>query len=774
MSDHPAPPVSSDWFAALDAALGESAWTLGVTGHLLLTHEEESRLADRLHGPLFDELRPRSSARDWVILTGLAPGADLLLTRTLLARAKALNLPCRVIGLLPAPLEILLADWEANARAAGFAVSREQRARHEREMRSVMAHCSARIAMSSAGDSAQLSEPQFRRRQYRRLAACLAQQSDLLLAALRPDHAGGPGGTAEVVLWRRNPRLIPEELRLGGDAQTARSALVLIDPAGEEQAATPLTEARYDPASYWLRRATEALDAGNPLLCYDLVSEALRDGASSPRLRYLAVLALANSGSTRAALERYSEWAPAPQETNEDWLALKGRLHKNLALEGGPSAAIQFAYAAECYRAAHQYTSGEFSGVNAATMSLLAGQREEARKLASEILQHLRSAKPESEAAHYYRHASEAEAYLILGDSPRARLALASADRHLPGKVSTRARTRAQLALICTELQLDPGLLEQLSLPPVVVLDGRQEPPTAEGAFVYAAIDLPARLTAVETAQARKARVHLVLPQQRSELLQLWGEAHGEAAQARLARCIAQADELSVLHGFLPAESGWRAAYAAQMAQGLARIAARRLGLRSRGAAELAPMPDSGDAARSAVGMLFADFTGFTRLADDELPAFSSVLLGDLAAAIRAEGERVLYVKNWGDAVHAVTADAATSARLACAMLALVEARRSRGGGFAAMGLRVAAHHGPAWRLADPFGGPPTWLGSQLTFTARIEPITPPGIAYVTEAMAARLALEAPEQFHTEYAGELDVAKRYGKFRLFSLRNRGK
>jgi len=40
---------------------------------------------------------------------------------------------------------------------------------------------------------------------------------------------------------------------------------------------------------------------------------------------------------------------------------------------------------------------------------------------------------------------------------------------------------------------------------------------------------------------------------------------------------------------------------------------------------------------------------------------------------------------------------------------------------------------------------------------------------FVTEAFAARLALEAPERFAAEYAGEVELAKRFGKYRLFSL-----
>jgi hypothetical protein len=41
---------------------------------------------------------------------------------------------------------------------------------------------------------------------------------------------------------------------------------------------------------------------------------------------------------------------------------------------------------------------------------------------------------------------------------------------------------------------------------------------------------------------------------------------------------------------------------------------------------------------------------------------------------------------------------------------------------------------------------------------------------YVTEAFAARVALEAPTHFMLDYAGEVDLAKQFGTYRLYSLR----
>ncbi len=40
----------------------------------------------------------------------------------------------------------------------------------------------------------------------------------------------------------------------------------------------------------------------------------------------------------------------------------------------------------------------------------------------------------------------------------------------------------------------------------------------------------------------------------------------------------------------------------------------------------------------------------------------------------------------------------------------------------------------------------------------------------LTEALAGRLAVERPQEYALEYAGELELAKHFGRFRLYSLR----
>jgi hypothetical protein len=85
--------------------------------------------------------------------------------------------------------------------------------------------------------------------------------------------------------------------------------------------------------------------------------------------------------------------------------------------------------------------------------------------------------------------------------------------------------------------------------------------------------------------------------------------------------------------------------------------------------------------------------------------------------------------------------------------------------------LRVAAHLGPVHVLWDAVTRTTTFCGTHVTQAARIEPITPEGEVYVTEAFAAVLALET-DGYACDYVGTVPTAKGYGALRMHLLRAR--
>ena len=74
--------------------------------------------------------------------------------------------------------------------------------------------------------------------------------------------------------------------------------------------------------------------------------------------------------------------------------------------------------------------------------------------------------------------------------------------------------------------------------------------------------------------------------------------------------------------------------------------------------------------------------------------------------------------------------------------------------------------------MRDPVSGVLTFLGSHVSRTARIEPVTPPRAVYVTELFAAALELAGGEDLACDYVGHMPAAKDYGRLRMYRLRRR--
>ena len=83
--------------------------------------------------------------------------------------------------------------------------------------------------------------------------------------------------------------------------------------------------------------------------------------------------------------------------------------------------------------------------------------------------------------------------------------------------------------------------------------------------------------------------------------------------------------------------------------------------------------------------------------------------------------------------------------------------------------LRLGAHFGPVYERNDPILDQPNFFGVHVSKAARIEPITPEGCVYVTEHMAAFLALDGKARFTCDYVGSVPAAKNYGEFPMYLL-----
>lgn len=199
------------WLGTLSGRNGNEI-LLGGTGHLQLSAAEEDNVVTQLREGVLPRLFPDGDFAQVCLLTGLAPGSDLLFARVLSGWLLEKDIPFRMIGLLPVPPDTLLEDWLDNLREAGEDISPAQRQMRRQQIETTLASCETIVDLLPPGSgAAELRDQAFREQQYRHLAACLAQRSDILVAILREQNLLRPGGTAEVVDWRRNPHHIPDE-----------------------------------------------------------------------------------------------------------------------------------------------------------------------------------------------------------------------------------------------------------------------------------------------------------------------------------------------------------------------------------------------------------------------------------------------------------------------------------------------------------------------------------------------------------------------------------
>jgi len=171
--------------------------------------------------------------------------------------------------------------------------------------------------------------------------------------------------------------------------------------------------------------------------------------------------------------------------------------------------------------------------------------------------------------------------------------------------------------------------------------------------------------------------------------------------------------------------------------------------------------------------LLFGDFAGFSRLHDAMAPLFQERFWAIAAGEIAASAKKPLLATTWGDALYVVFEAPGEGADFALRFL-----ERMRQADWPALGLpqssqiRIALHAGPVFCGFDPIMARHNYFGSSVTKAARIEPVTPPGAVYASEAFAASVVATGRSDYLLEYVGRLTLAKGYGESRIYRVDRR--
>jgi len=171
------------------------------------------------------------------------------------------------------------------------------------------------------------------------------------------------------------------------------------------------------------------------------------------------------------------------------------------------------------------------------------------------------------------------------------------------------------------------------------------------------------------------------------------------------------------------------------------------------------------------MSMLFADAVSFSKLTEQQVPLFVRHFLGGIGRLVNRSSRKVVERNTWGDGIYLVFSDVEAAGRLALDICDLVTGVQwAKHGLPKALNLRIGLHAGPVYEFIDPITGKPSHSGTHVSRAARIEPITPAGQVYASEAFAALAAANRVRGFACDYAGQTPMAKGYGTFPTYHVR----
>lgn len=307
--------------------------------------------------------------------------------------------------------------------------------------------------------------------------------------------------------------------------------------------------------------------------------KALSSNPHDTHLKYDLVLALARSGSTEFALSEYKRLGLDAVRHNEDVMALQGRIYKDLFLygrENQPQSAAE--KAAEKYEQAYADTQGFFSGINSATMSLLAGQSKKIiEQKAKRVLSQLPDPSDTDPETLYFIEATRAECYLLLEGEDKAEKSLEAAIRHDPLNYVAHASTLKQFRMIARHRKLSYEWLARFSPPKAFHFAGhlfgvdsecpsnlpsispKQEQALKEQitdriqsedlGFGYGALSAGADILIAECLLDEGGELHISLPSQKEAFLKRSILPYGQSWMSRFETCLERAASITIIAG---------------------------------------------------------------------------------------------------------------------------------------------------------------------------------------------------------------------------------
>ncbi|HVQ07642.1 MAG TPA: tetratricopeptide repeat-containing protein [Allosphingosinicella sp.] len=507
------------------------------------------------------------------------------------------------------------------------------------------------------------------------------------------------------------------------------------------------------------------------------------------------IIALARAGALDHAWSQFSAAGYGRDEDDPAALTVKGRLLKDHALRASGDARRRFyLQSADAYQRSAALQPATYPLINAATLSLLSGDRARAQEIAREVLERI-ACEPDEPETPYYRAATEAEALLLLGQAGEAKTALEAAVAAAPRAWEDHASTLRQFLIVQDALGGRTEWLDMLRPPRSLHYAGaaalavEADRAALEEAvaslldaerigFGFGGLAAGAELVVAEALLARGAELHVILPADPAGFAARFVDPHGAAWRARFDAALEAAETVELVRPLQAPPDPRQAVLAGEVARGAAMLNAERLmseavllrvgvdpgaptGLRTHlilPPAGLGPPQEESELADESRVALFALLAVSVGSGADA--AFEDRLEDVQEALARSGGVRIAPHLG-GDSIiigYDGPLEAAAAAR------AIHAALRAR------MPLRVAGHYGLIPCVRDPFIGAlrPTESGTEIV--RAIARAIPPDTLCVSHDFAAALAARAAAPSGANWIGELQAFDGGSAIGLYALR----
>jgi tetratricopeptide (TPR) repeat protein len=502
-----------------------------------------------------------------------------------------------------------------------------------------------------------------------------------------------------------------------------------------------------------------------------------------------SIIALSRAGATGLAL-RHFDASGLGGAREPGARSLKGRLLKDLArMAAGGERRRLYREASAAYRQSAELAPATYPLINAASLSLLAGDGAEAAALAQQVLDHI-EANPDEPETPYWRVATRAEALLLLGRHDEARAAFAEAIALAPEAWEDHASTLRQFALVLEAQAADAAWLEPHRPPRSIHFGGhmsfdarvsRREHLDEKIAavlseekvgFGYGALAAGADIIVAEALLARGAELHAVLPGGAEAFASVSVDPFGKPWRKRFDALLGRAATVRAVRPVGAAPDPVTIALADEIAMGAAAMNARRLESRAlqlfvvdseaadtpapsawRRRVLAAPREAAAPASASLPAAAHCRLALLTVRAGgrDRIEGVATILGHGPEPAVGPYFTGGEVVIGYGEAAEAATAAVALAVGAAVA---------------------VGGHYGAADPVRDPFSGELRLGGEAAALASGAAASAPPGAACVTADFAAALAASGGGGVWSELIGEMDARDGAGPVDLYALKPR--